>query len=121
MSEINSFKDLIVWQKAMIVAKESYNLTSKLPKDEIYGISSQIKRSAVSIASNIAEGHKRGSRKDYSQFLKIALGSAAELETQILLVSEIYKDVDTKILLDLLVEVEKMLSVIIKKLSVQPL
>ena len=116
---ITSFKELIVWQKSMELAKGVYLLTSQLPKNELYGISSQMQRSAVSIPSNIAEGHKRGTRKDYSQFLKIALGSAAELETQILLVEDIYKPLEVKKFIDLVIEVQKILTVIIKKLSVE--
>lgn len=81
--EINSYKDLIVWQKSMELVKSIYELTTFFPKEEIYGLSSQMKRSAVSIPSNIAEGKRRGTRKDYRQFLLIAYGSGAELETQI--------------------------------------
>ncbi|MBM2817521.1 MAG: four helix bundle protein [Parcubacteria group bacterium] len=80
---INSYKDLIVWQKSMELVKSVYELTTNFPKEEIYGLTSQIKRSAVSIPSNIAEGKRRGTRKDYRQFLIVAYGSGAELETQI--------------------------------------
>ena len=62
---INSYKDLIVWQKSMELVKSVYELTTNFPKEEIYGLTSQIKRSAVSIPSNIAEGKRRGTRKDY--------------------------------------------------------
>lgn len=82
-NKIYSHKDLIVWQKAMELVVAVYNLTNKFPKEEIYGLTSQLKRSAVSIPSNIAEGKKRGTRKDYRQFLLVAYGSGAELETQI--------------------------------------
>ena len=81
--EINSYKDLIVWEKSMKLVKSVYEITANFPKEEIYGLSSQMKRSAVSIPSNIAEGKRRGTRKDYRQFLIIAYGSGAELETQI--------------------------------------
>lgn len=80
---IQSHKELIVWQKAMELVVCVYNLTKDFPKDELYGLTSQMRRSAVSIPSNIAEGRKRGTSKDYRQFLLIAFGSAAELETQI--------------------------------------
>jgi four helix bundle protein len=116
MNTINSFKDLIVWQKAMKLTEEIYTLTRQLPSEEIYGISSQIRRAAVSIPSNIAEGNKRSTRKDYSQFLKIANGSAAELETQLLLISSLYS-LDCKNSLRLLLEVQKMLTVIIQKID----
>ena len=101
----------------MILVEAVYNLTDNLPKSEIYGLSSQMRRSAVSIPSNIAEGHKRGTRKDYRQFLLIALGSSAELETQLILCSRIYKDLEFKEINDLILEIQKILSVIIKKLN----
>jgi len=119
MNQIESYKQLIVWQKAMELAREVYLLTMQLPKHELYGISSQMQRSAVSIPSNIAEGNKRGTRKDYGQFLKVALGSAAELETQLLLISDIYKPIEIKKCINLVIEVQKILTVIIKKLSVE--
>lgn len=80
---INTYKDLKVWQKAMDLVVALYDLVEQLPKTEIYGLTSQMRRSAVSIPSNIAEGRRRGSRKDYRQFLIIAYASGAELETQI--------------------------------------
>ena len=80
---INTYKDLIVWQKAMDLVVAVYKLTEKFPRSEIYGLISQMRRCAVSIPSNIAEGRRRGSRKDYCQFLIIAYSSGAELETQI--------------------------------------
>ena len=80
---IHSHKDLIVWQKAIELSKKTYLLTEKFPKEEIYGITSQMRRAVVSIPSNIAEGRSRGTRKDFIQFLRISLGSASELETQI--------------------------------------
>jgi len=80
---IYSYKDLIVWQKSMDLVVEVYKLTDNYPKTEIYGLTSQTRRSSVSIPSNIAEGRKRSSRKDYRQFLIIAYASGAELETQI--------------------------------------
>lgn len=80
---LNSYKNLIVWQKAMKLVEEVYVLTEQFPKSEIYGLVSQIRRSVVSIPSNIAEGRCRGSIKDYHHFLIIAFGSGAELETQL--------------------------------------
>lgn len=79
--KIQSFKQLVVWQRAMELAEEVYRLTESLPSSERFGLISQIRRSAVSIPSNIAEGRQRGTRKDFAQFLRIADGSAAELET----------------------------------------
>lgn len=80
---INSYKDLIVWQKSVELVVEIYKLTEKFPKTEVYGLTSQMKRSAISIPSNIAEGRRRGSRKDFNHFIVIAYGSGAELETQL--------------------------------------
>ena len=83
--EINSYKDLIVWQRSMDLVVEIYKLTNNFPKSEIYGLMSQMRRCSVSIPSNIAEGKGRGkgSKKDYRHFLIIAYGSGTELETQI--------------------------------------
>jgi len=81
--EIHSYKDLIVWQKSMDLVVLVYELTEKYPKSELYGLTSQTRRSAVSIPSNIAEGRRRSTRKDYRNFLVIAYASGAELETQL--------------------------------------
>jgi len=82
---IKSYQDLDVWKIGMEVAKTIYSLTAKFPSDERFGLVSQIRRAAVSIPSNIAEGHARKSRIEFRQFIFIALGSLAELETQLLL------------------------------------
>lgn len=79
------FKDLIVWQKSYELVIEFYKITKNFPKDEIYGLSQQMRRCAVSIPSNIAEGYGRQYNKEYKQFLSIAYGSLCELETQYLL------------------------------------
>ena len=80
---IRNYKDLIVWQKAMDLSVEIYRLVKKLPKEELYCLSDQMRRSAISIPSNIAEGKSRTSQKEFSYFLSIAQGSRSELETQI--------------------------------------
>ncbi len=80
-----SFKELIVWQKAMDLTVSAYALVKFLPKEETYALSDQIRRAAVSIPSNIAEGHARQTSKEFQQFLRIACGSRAELETQLLI------------------------------------
>jgi four helix bundle protein len=85
MGKVRMHKDLDVWKESMRLAKDVYALTTKFPKEEMYGLTSQIRRSAVSIPSNIAEGAGRNSNKEFIQFLYISLGSLAELETQILL------------------------------------
>lgn len=86
---MKTFKDLLVWQKSYKLAVDIYKVTKTFPKEEMYGIVSQLRRSAVSIASNLAEGSKRGTKKDFAQFLRIAQGSGAELETQLLICSDI--------------------------------
>ena len=82
---IKDYKDLIVWQKAMDLGVDVYALVKLLPKEEMYALSSQIRRAVISIPSNIAEGQARNSTKEFIQFLAIAKGSKAELETQLLL------------------------------------
>ena len=78
-----SYKDLIVWQKAMDLAEEVYKLSQSFPKEEVYSLTNQIRRAVVSIASNIAEGAGRSSRKEFGNFLSISNGSACELITQL--------------------------------------
>ena len=80
---IESYENLIVWQKAMGLVVLIYKLVYKFPKEEIYGLTAQMKRASVSIPSNIAEGSRRSSRKDFRNFLLNAYGSGAELETQL--------------------------------------
>jgi four helix bundle protein len=114
---IRSFKDLAVWQRAMDLTVEIYKLTRALPDTERYGLVSQMRRCAVSIPSNIAEGKRRGTRNDFVQFLRIADGSASELETQLLLAQKLFtvKGADTAG--QLLGEVQRMLGGMLKKLS----
>lgn len=118
MSYIKSYKELIVWQKSFELVKEVFTLTGKFPQSELYGIVSQMRRAAVAIPSNIAEGYGRRSTKSYTQFYAIAFGSALELETQTLLSKELklapqenFKKVD-----NLLIEVCKMLNSMITKM-----
>ena len=85
----HNFRELEVWKQAMALSKQVYLITKQFPPEEKFGITSQIQRAAVSIASNIAEGAGRGTNKDFTHFLNIALGSAFELETQILLSNEL--------------------------------
>lgn len=114
-----SHKDLIVWQKSVELVTQIYALTRILPKEEIFGLTSQMRRAAVSIPSNIAEGRNRGSKKDFRQFLIIAFASANELETQLLITKNLdyTTDQQSKQVEALLIEVCKMLSSMINKLS----
>ena len=83
--EIQSYRDLKVWQFGMNLVCQIYEITGRFPKTEIYGLTSQIQRAAVSVPSNIAEGHARGSSREFLHFLTISLGSLAELETQLII------------------------------------
>ncbi|MEI9808081.1 MAG: four helix bundle protein [Bacteroidota bacterium] len=82
---MRNFKQPKIWQKGFEIAVNSFKLTSTFPKEEKYGLTSQITRSAVSVPSNIPEGSSRSSNKDYSRFIEISLGSSFELETQVLI------------------------------------
>ena len=84
-STVRNYKDLKVWQQGVELTKRIYRLTQTLPKEELYGLTSQMRRAAVSVPSNIAEGHVRQSLKEYIRHLSIATASLAELETQLLL------------------------------------
>ncbi len=113
---IKDFKDLIVWQKSMDLVVEVYHLVKKLPKEELFVLSDQMRRAAISIPSNIAEGQGRNSSKEFVQFLAIAKGSKTELETQLLLCVKIKylnsSDIETAI--NLINEIGKMLNVLQK-------
>ena len=115
---LQSYKEFTVWQRAMELAAEVYRLAGLLPKFETYGLAYQMRRAAVSIPSNIAEGQGRNSTKEFINFLAIARGSQNELETQLLLCVklEYFKQAEVSIALDLCLEVSKMLNVLIKKL-----
>ena len=117
--KIQSYKELIVWQKAVELSVAVYTLTDHYPKEEIYGLTSQMRRSAVSISSNIAEGRYRGTKKDFCQFLRIAFGSGAELETQIEISKRLQRtlSLDYKTADSLLAEVMRMLNAMIEKLQ----
>ncbi len=89
MDEIRSHRDLIVWQKAMDLAVEIYRLCEEFPKSETYRLNSQITRAAASVPANIAEGHARGTSKDYAHFVSVAKGSLMETETFLTLASRL--------------------------------
>lgn len=114
---IDSFKDLNVWKLSMDLVEVVYKITAQLPPDEKYGISSQLQRSAVSVPSNIAEGSKRTSRTDFRHFCLMSLGSAAELETQLLLIERLHPKIDLYNSLDMVVDIQKMLTSLAKKLK----
>ena len=119
MSDFKSYKDLLIWQKGILLVKTVYTTTEGFPKDEIFGLQSQIKRAAVSIPSNIAEGWGRSSTISYIHFLKIARGSLFELETQIIIAKELNFINDFKFneIAQIIIEESKMLNAFIKSLS----
>ena len=117
MSKLKSYKELIVWQKSMLLVKDIYLITAQFPADEKYGVVSQMRRACISIPSNIAEGWGRLSKKSYTQFLRISRGSLYELETQLLIIKELNYIKETKKQEDLIIEISKMLNSLIKKLD----
>lgn len=119
MEKIKDIKELKVWQKGMEIVKDIYKATSTFPKEELYGLSAQMRRAAVSVPSNIAEGFKRHHGKEFKQFLYIAMGSTSELETQLIIAKELgfigtneFESITEKI-----DHLSKMLSSLIKKVS----
>jgi len=117
--QIKTYRDLLVWQKSMALVTEVYKTTRSFPKDEIYGLASQMRRCAVSVPSNIAEGYGRNSSSDYVRFLRMAMGSLYELQTQSdisLNLRYVTKDYHGE-LFESSREVERMLSSLIRKLE----
>lgn len=114
-----SYRDLIVWQKAILLVTEIYKVTERFPNREMYVLASQMRRAAVSIPSNIAEGRSRSTSKDFAHFLYMALGSATELETQLIISANLKyvskENIDQ--VNPLLSEVCRMLHGMIKKLE----
>ena len=116
---MQSHKDLNVWKKSMEFVQNIYRLTRKFPQEEQYGLSAQMRRSAISIPSNIAEGAARNSKKEFKPFLYISLGSAAEIETQLEIAEGLGYISDGKTLQTNIIEIRKMLmgliSFVVKK------
>lgn len=117
MDKTKSYQDLLVWQKGMSIVENVYMATRNFPSDEQFGLTSQLRRCAVSVPSNIAEGYGRGTQKSYVNFLKIARGSLLELETQMLISERLgFYDGQMSILNDI-EEESKMLNSLIKKVE----
>lgn len=117
--EIRNYKDLLVWQRGMDLVEFVYRITGNLPSCEQWGLTSQMRRAAISIPSNIAEGYGRQSTGNYRQFLAISRGSLLELETQVYLcvrLGYVHQN-DTEEILSKIVELNKMLSSLIAKVS----
>ena len=117
----SDFRDLIVWQKSMILAKDIYKLVKRLPREETYVLSDQMRRAVVSVPSNIAEGHGRDSAKEFIRFLSVARGSLRELSTQLelcLLCDYLDKD-SVENANSLIIEIDKMLTSLSSKLTTE--
>jgi four helix bundle protein len=119
MMSIESYRDLIVWQKGMALAKECYFITRPFPKDERYGMSLQIRKSSSSVPANIAEGYGRDNTGDYKHFLRIAQGSLKELETHLLLSADVELTSHERVAssLSLADEIGRMLRALIRSLE----
>ena len=116
---MQKYQELIVWQKGMGLVTEVYRLTRGLPREELYGLTQQVRRAAVSIPSNIAEGQARDSTAEFRRFLSIAQGSRAEVETQILIAMRLgyVNETESRTTLSLLDELQKMLAKLIIRLA----
>jgi four helix bundle protein len=119
MGEIKTYRDLQIWQKSMILVVDIYKASKSFPNDETYGLTSQVRRCAVSIPSNIAEGYGRNSTSDYVRFLHIAEASLYEMQTQLVIALNLQylKKNDFDKLYESSREIERMLSKLIKKLN----
>lgn len=116
---MSTYRDLLIWQKSMLLVTEIYTLTNSFPKEEIYGLTSQIRRCAISIPSNIAEGYGRDGTKDYLKFLNIAYASLFELQTQLEISFNLKYTDENKfnVIHNNSREIERMLSSFIKKIK----
>lgn len=119
---MQSYKDLIVWQKSIALVTALYMLTESFPKSELFGLTSQIRRSAVSIPANIVEGYSRKHRPEYVQFVRIAYASGAELETHLIITQNLKLTNVSQIqeIQDMLDEVMRMLNKLISSLVAKP-
>ena len=113
------YKELVAWQKAMLLTEEVYRLVRRLPPEERFDLSGQMRRAAISVPSNIAEGYGRESRNDYIHFLKIARGSLYELETQLIICVRLgfFRQQEVRNAFALRDEIGKMLNTMIRKLQ----
>ena len=114
---LKSYKELTVWQKSIELVVRIYALVNQFPKEEIYTLAAQMRRAAISIPSNIAEGSRRKNVTEYLQFLRVADASSAELETQIIIAKRLYPRLNYTHIDTLLEEVQKMLSVMMDRLN----
>jgi four helix bundle protein len=116
---IHSFRDLVVWQKGMVLVNEIYRLSKKFPKDELFGLTSQIRRAAVSIPSNVAEGRGKSSKGEFQQFLHHSMGSLAEVETQVIIAQNLgyLNPAETEPVMEIIAEVGRLLNGLLTSLK----
>lgn len=120
MSSISSYKDLLIWKKGIVLVVKVYQLTKAFPTEELYALTSQIKRASVSIPSNIAEGYGRNTDKSFSHFIDISRGSLCELETQLIIAKELGFIVNFELyneILELIIDESKMINAFSKSLK----
>lgn len=120
MSSVKSYKDLLIWQKGLEIVSNIYKLVEEFPKDELYALTSQMKRASISIPSNIAEGYGRSSTQSYISFINISRGSLFELETQLIIANELkfVKNQDLyNTIIEQILEESKMMNSFINKLE----
>src|SRR5690554_2565338 len=118
---INSHKDLNVWKESMDLVENIYSISNNFPKEEIYGLTSQMRRCAASIPSNIAEGAGRKGPKEFARFLHISLGSLSELETQFeisIRLKYVPEEIQTEVIFEKIIYIRRMLSKLIKSITV---
>lgn len=113
---LTSYKNLIVWQKSFDLCIKIYEITKHFPREELFNLTSQMRRASLSVPSNIAEGYNRNSTKEYIRFLNIAYGSLSELETQFLIAEKLAYISEAK-MLDSIEQIKKMIYSILKKLK----
>ena len=118
-AQIKSYRDLLIWKKGMALVKSIYKVTKQFPEDERFGLISQMRRAAISVPSNIAEGQARQGKREFVQFLSHAEGSLAELDTQVLLSLDLgyCGGADAEPLLSLITELQKMITVLRQKVG----
>lgn len=122
MSSVKSYKDLLIWQKGLEIVSNIYKLVEEFPKDELYALTSQMKRASISIPSNIAEGYGRSSTQSYISFINISRGSLFELETQLIIANELkfVKNQDLyNTIIEQILEESKMMNSFINKFRVK--
>jgi four helix bundle protein len=117
MAKVRTFRELVAWQKAMVLAKLVYRATVQMPREEQFGLTNQMRRAAVSVPSNIAEGFGRQSRLDLIKFLRVARGSLNELSTQLELASDLNMLRHNRELAEAILEVDRVLQGLIRSLE----